>query len=403
MKEKYLKIKNFGPIKEGYNEDDGFMPFSKYVFFCGPQATGKSCVAKLFSTFSWIEKALVRGDYKIDEVNFHEFCAFHQLQNYFKPETELHYKGTAFEMHYVNKELSINSIESLDYLRPQIIYVPAERNLLSVLDNAENVKDLPQSLSSFLSVYSKACKSLKGEIELPINGFKFYYDNTGKTAYIADETSTVRISEASSGLQSLSPMYIALYYLSQQLQMSPESAQQKQSNREKEIMENRIAELLKDDTLSPTLRQMLIKQASDVTNKLLLSIVEEPEQNQFPTSQREVLYKLIALHNGENDQLVITTHSPYIINYLALAIKAYDIARRCPAATAELDKVVPQASMIDGAKVAVYQVHEDGTISLLPKYDEMPSDDNLLNNLLEESNEQFNQLLDIEEECQITK
>ena len=403
MKEKYLKIKNFGPIKEGYNEDDGFMPFSKYVFFCGPQATGKSCVAKLFSTFSWIEKALVRGDYKIDEVNFHEFCAFHQLQNYFKPETELHYKGTAFEMHYVNKELSINAIESLDYLRPQIIYVPAERNLLSVLDNAENVKDLPQSLSSFLSVYSKACKSLKGEIELPINGFKFYYDNTGKTAYIADETSTVRISEASSGLQSLSPMYIALYYLSQQLQMSPESAQQKQSNREKEIMENRIAELLKDDTLSPTLRQMLIKQASDVTNKLLLSIVEEPEQNQFPTSQREVLYNLIALHNGENDQLVITTHSPYIINYLALAIKAYDIARRCPAATAELDKVVPQASMIDGAKVAVYQVHEDGTISLLPKYDEMPSDDNLLNNLLEESNEQFNQLLDIEEECQITK
>ena len=403
MKEKYLKIKNFGPIKEGYNEDDGFMPFSKYVFFCGPQATGKSCVAKLFSTFSWIEKALVRGDYKIDEVNFHEFCAFHQLQNYFKPETELHYKGTAFEMHYVNKELSINSIESLDYLRPQIIYVPAERNLLSVLDNAENVKDLPQSLSSFLSVYSKACKSLKGEIKLPINGFKFYYDNTGKTAYISDETSSVRISEASSGLQSLSPMYIALYYLSQQLQMSPESAQQKQSNREKEIMENRIAELLKDDTLSPTLRQMLIKQASDVTNKLLLSIVEEPEQNQFPTSQREVLYKLIALHNGENDQLVITTHSPYIINYLALAIKAYDIARRCPAATAELDKVVPQASMIDGAKVAVYQVHEDGTISLLPKYDEMPSDDNLLNNLLEESNEQFNQLLDIEEECQITK
>lgn len=403
MKEKYLKIKNFGPIKEGYNEDDGFMPFSKYVFFCGPQATGKSCVAKLFSTFSWIEKALVRGDYKIDEVNLHEFCAFHQLQNYFKPETELHYKGTAFEMHYVNKELSINAIESLDYLRPQIIYVPAERNLLSVLDNAENVKDLPQSLSSFLSVYSKACKSLKGEIKLPINGFKFYYDNTGKTAYISDETSSVRISEASSGLQSLSPMYIALYYLSQQLQMSPESAQQKQSNREKEIMENRIAELLKDDTLSPTLRQMLIKQASDVTNKLLLSIVEEPEQNQFPTSQREVLYKLIALHNGENDQLVITTHSPYIINYLALAIKAYDIARRCPAATAELDKVVPQASMIDGAKVAVYQVHEDGTISLLPKYDEMPSDDNLLNNLLEESNEQFNQLLDIEEECQITK
>jgi hypothetical protein len=40
---------------------------------------------------------------------------------------------------------------------------------------------------------------------------------------------------------------------------------------------------------------------------------------------------------------------------------------------------------------------------MLPKYDEMPSDDNMLNNMLEESNEQFNQLLDIEEECQNTK
>lgn len=396
---KYLKIRNFGPIKDGYNENGGFMPFSKFVFFCGPQATGKSCVAKLFSTFSWIEKALVRGDYKIEEVNLHQFCAFHQLQNYFKPETELHYKGTAFEMHYVNKELSINAIESLNYLRPQIIYVPAERNLLSVLDNAENVKDLPQSLSSFLSVYSKACKSLKGEIKLPINGFRFCYDNTGKTAYVADETSSVRISEASSGLQSLSPMYIALYYLSQQIQMSAEAIQQKQSNREKEIVENRIAELLKDDTLSPSLRQMLIKQASDVTNKFLLSVVEEPEQNQFPTSQREVLYRLMALHKGENDQLVITTHSPYIINYLALAIKAYSISKiyRTTSAMTELGKVVPNDAMIEGREVTVYQVNEDGSISMLPKYDEMPSDNNMLNNLLEESNELFNHLLDIEE------
>ena len=431
MKEKYLKIKNFGPIRGGYKENDGFMPFSKYVFFCGPQASGKSCVAKLFSTFSWIEKALVRGEYKIDEVTgeetsvvtqdnkvvvcdgkavtssqnrfVHQFCAFHQLQNYFKPETELHYKGTAFEMQYANRELAIKAIENLDYLRPQIIYVPAERNLLSVLDNAENVKDLPQSLSSFLSVYSKACKSLDGEIKLPVNGFKFYYDNSGKTAYISDETSSIRIAEASSGLQSFSPMYIALHYLSRQIQMSADAVQQKQSNREKDIIENRIVELLKDDTLTPMQRQMLIKQASDVTNKFLLSVVEEPEQNQYPTSQREVLYRLIALHKGENDQLVITTHSPYIINYLALAIKAYNISKKCETQPTELNKVVQENSMIDGRDVTVYQVHENGTVSLLPKYDDMPSDDNLLNNLLEESNKQFNQLLDIEEECRNTK
>lgn len=404
-KEKYLKVRNFGPIKDGYRGNEGFMPFSKYVFFCGPQATGKSCVAKLFSTFSWLEKALVKGEYKIDYVTgeFHQFCAFHQMQNYFRPKTELHYKGTAFEMHYVNGALNVKALDNLDYLRPQIIYVPAERNLLAVLENAENVKDLPQSLSSLLSVYGKACKSLKGEVKLPVNGYRFYYDNAGKTAYIADDTSSVRITEASSGLQSLSPMYITLHYLSQQMMTAAEVIYQKQSNREKEIVENRIAELLKDDTLTPMQRQMLIKQASDVTNKFLLSIVEEPEQNQYPKSQRDVLFKLLALHKGENDQLVITTHSPYIINYIALAIKANNISKKYSTAMPELEKVVPTDSMVDGSKVTIYQVNEDGTVSMLPKYDEMPSDDNMLNNMLEESNEQFNQLLDIEEECQNTK
>ena len=69
----------------------------------------------------------------------------------------------------------------------------------------------------------------------------------------------------------------------------------------------------------------------------------------------------------------------------------------------ELGKVVPNDAMIEGREVTIYQVKEDGSISLLPKYDEMPSDNNMLNNLLEESNELFNHLLDIEEECQNTK
>ena len=35
----------------------------KVTFFIGNQGSGKSTVAKLISIFSWIEKALVRGDY----------------------------------------------------------------------------------------------------------------------------------------------------------------------------------------------------------------------------------------------------------------------------------------------------------------------------------------------------
>ncbi len=56
-----IKIKNFGPIKEGFKEisPDGsineWMEIKKVTVFIGNQGSGKSTVAKLISTLSWIE------------------------------------------------------------------------------------------------------------------------------------------------------------------------------------------------------------------------------------------------------------------------------------------------------------------------------------------------------------
>ena len=55
-----IKIKNFGPIKEGLGEE--WIDINKLTVFIGNQGSGKSTIAKLFSTFTWIEKALIRGD-----------------------------------------------------------------------------------------------------------------------------------------------------------------------------------------------------------------------------------------------------------------------------------------------------------------------------------------------------
>jgi ABC-type glutathione transport system ATPase component len=46
-----IKIKNFGPIQEGYNENNGWIDISKVTVFIGNQGSGKSTVAKLISTF----------------------------------------------------------------------------------------------------------------------------------------------------------------------------------------------------------------------------------------------------------------------------------------------------------------------------------------------------------------
>lgn len=58
-----IRIHNFGPIKKGFIEDEGWIEIKKVTLFIGNQGTGKSSIAKLISTFIWIEKALTRGDY----------------------------------------------------------------------------------------------------------------------------------------------------------------------------------------------------------------------------------------------------------------------------------------------------------------------------------------------------
>ncbi|MBK9482198.1 MAG: ATP-binding protein [Bacteroidetes bacterium] len=55
-------------------------------------------------------------------------------------------------------------------------------------------------------------------------------------------------------------------------------------------------------------------------NTCFLNIVEEPEQNLFPSSQHLILNSLLAVNNTtEANKLIMTTHSPYLINYLTLA------------------------------------------------------------------------------------
>ena len=94
----------------------------------------------------------------------------------------------------------------------------------------------------------------------------------------------------------------------------------------------------------------------------------------------------------------MTTHSPYIINYLSLAIKA---AKILPGLSADqvdlLDRIVPTASVVNGDDVSVLEITDDGRIMDLLKYDGMPSDENVLNLFLSECNDLFGQLLELED------
>ncbi len=400
-----LKIQNFGPIKQGMKENKGFIEIKKVTIFIGSQATGKSTIAKVYSTFLWLEKALLRGDIKESYVTSYnrfikEFCNYQGLKSYFKDKTYLHFKGKAYSFIYKDKKLSIKKEEN-NYLIPQIMYVPAERNFLSLVNNPEKLKQLPSPLYTFLEEFENAKKEETSLLKLPINNLSFQFKKQNKKSMIIGDSHEIMLSEASSGIQSLLPLYLVSKYLSSNINKEHDSSTQKLSIENYIKLKKDIEKIFTNNKLSKEVKEVALELVSSKwSNECFINIVEEPEQNLFPESQKKLLESLFEFVNTtQGNELIITTHSPYIINYLTLSIKGRMVLDKITdndLLKSKLNEIVSSKSCIDGEEAIVYELI-DGEIKLLPTYHNMPSDNNYLNNFLDETNDSFNKLLDIEE------
>ena len=101
-----IKIKNFGPIKEGYknSNNNNWIEIKKVTIFIGNQGSGKSTVAKLISTLSWIEKAMVKGIIHQDELNTHnrfiKQLVYQKIEDYIVDDTIIEFEGKAFSFKF---------------------------------------------------------------------------------------------------------------------------------------------------------------------------------------------------------------------------------------------------------------------------------------------------------------
>lgn len=400
---KTLLVKNFGPIK---NLNKTVLQIAPVTVFIGGQGTGKSTFAKLISEFSWLEKALERGDFQSKEIEQYNrfrkvYCAYHGIQNYFKDSTYLRFEGDLYIFEYKSGHLTIQvKSNSVSYSRPQIMYTPAERNLVSAIENADKIRRLPGALSTLLDEYNRALRSSKELIHLPLEGFSLSYDRLNKVVWLNGNGFKVRTHEAASGLQSVIPLSVVSNYLMSLVNANQPETFVADSSEDRLRLEKTIRSILHDKSLDDDIRLTLLKELNgSIKNRRFINIVEEPEQNLFPNSQRSVLYELLSIKNAvPTNELVFTTHSPYLINYLSLAIKAADIQARNPEKKIkDLDRLIPENVRLNGKDVIVYETTIDGSVNRVKTYDGMPSDENPLNSFLNECNAVFEQLLDIEE------
>lgn len=429
-----IEIKNFGPIRQNLKSKNGLftVKFSPVTVFIGHQASGKSTMAKLFSIFTWLEKKLVSGDISLDiEINnkfFRNVFATQEIVEYFTDETQIIYKGISYKFEYNKEQFIITQCSDFKkYTLPKIQYISAARNLLTILykipnkivpDQKGNVIDILSSIPVMVrdlnDEYIKALSQLTDTgFELPVKETAVFHKD-GMT-FIKTEDKKISMSAASSGIQSVTPLLIVSSFLIKEVQKSLFDKLQIISSNLKKRIENKILETKNDKLLeifniyqiggeesvstnSLTNNKDSIQQLSDILKQFLpscfINIVEEPEQNLFPQTQAEVLYELLKHKNeNENNELIISTHSPYILAALNNAIFAKDVFEK----KHKLVKELPENKMVSFENVSAYKL-KNGNIFSIKDEESRLIDADQIDNCSTQISELYDELLELSNE-----
>ena len=120
-------------------------------------------------------------------------------------------------------------------------------------------------------------------------------------------------------------------------------------------------------------------------------IIEEPELNLFPETQQKLMYYMLEQINASEreHQLVITTHSPYILFSLNNCMMGGLVRDNVPEEKRE--SFESYKSWIDPKKVSIYEIH-DGRLENIQDEDGI-IEDNYLNKAYKENSAEYLSLL----------
>ncbi len=114
-------------------------------------------------------------------------------------------------------------------------------------------------------------------------------------------------------------------------------------------------------------------------NDSLFRIIEGPEAYLYPTAQKHLLEIIALMLNEIESQVVITTHSPYLLAVLKNLLIAKPLSEKSPEAAAKMAARIPKECWLDADEVAVYHLKDGIAYSILD-----PSTEQVLPNPLAE-------------------
>ncbi len=391
-----LTIRNIGPLS------NVLVDFAKYNLFIGPQSSGKSCILKIASYCNWVEKRIELSQNPDDYLNVAEFWKrlvdYHRLNGFIKKGFLIKYESSFMTFSIFGSPEKIqfsfewNPLNRWQYRRPQISYIPAERNIVAVIPNWFDISfSNDNNIQGYMSDWENARNTFPQYHKLDILnlGISYYYDKEQfRERILIDNDAEILFLNASSGLQSVVPLcglinYLTFHELHRPRRLSV--AQERELNNLQDILyrerftQSKGSDIVgRVDDITETFPEPRVKifsshqeeaKFSEIVDKFSLTqhasiYLEEPEENLFPSTQYE-LVKWMAqqINTTQENSLCIATHSPYILssfNNLIQASECKDIL--------SVESTIGKASAISFEDINVYAV-DNGTVKDIKDYD----------------------------------
>lgn len=328
-----LTIKNIGPVSSVSLE------LRAVNVLMGPQGCGKSTIAKIISFCCWLEKdcLLHLSTKHVDKEYVHaHLIEFYRMKSYFWRDSYICYEGRAVKFLYEKGNVTATRTEHfLSSVVGKVSYLPAERNVILL----PNIGQIPMDMD-YLRSYIFDWLALRGRfdsdsaISLLDMDAEYYYDDSQKRDVVRlDGRNNIMLTEASSGIQSVTPLYASVKYLTDEIYGKKESVSfdmqrlidSAVESVQMEVIDRIGKEQKVQDPTGEGLSLYNIVDGSEIDTRLEAIkdnisrthfaniIVEEPELSIFPQSQVAMVRDFLKMLDTERDMLVFTTHSPYVL------------------------------------------------------------------------------------------
>lgn len=334
-----IEIRNIGPLVE-----TGIIPVSQVMLLIGEQSTGKSTFMKILCFCCWLEKqVMIGGDSIVSKYThyyrfWNELKKFHHFNDEFLSDSSyIKYDGSAIQIEMRGKKRNAKIVRKPKFAEIRhnlkISFLPSERNLLSSIQNIENLyraKDVDM-LFNYILEWGEA--RLQFGVANPldlvfVDKMKYHYDaKNGDVLTLADGHSKIKPYYASSGVQSALPIQVLATYLAGEVGTSAKISPV-----------DYLKQLdLTDSKIDIKVMTSVLKNIQNRSfYKSFHMFIEELEQNLFPKAQFELVKMLVGLlkkmehkSTGYTSTVFLTTHSPYVLtalNVMMLASAAYEMS-----------------------------------------------------------------------------